>query len=380
MGTRPKEVFLIIKKLRAGVVGLGFIGPQHMDAIRRIPQAELAALCDPNSSALNDACERYAIPKRYTDWHDLIADPGIDVIHNCTPHALHDLINRAAMLAGKHVYAEKPLSSSASAAREMVQLARRCGVAAGVNHQYRLNAAVQEMRARLQKGMAGRPLMLSGWYLQESASRSTDWNHKMDNTGIARTINDVGIHWVDTACYVLGQPVAEVMADLHTHFPLRIGADGTQHVMNTEDTALILLHFADGTPGQFTASKAANGHKNDLQLNVWCDGYGMEWSQEIPDRLVIGRKETGFETLYMNPRNCQPEVLPYVTTPMGHVMGWPEALRNAVQAFYASIADGSFHSGRVSYCTFEDGFHSMAFVEACIRSSEERRWVEVEQL
>ena len=369
-----------MKKLRAAVIGLGFIGPQHIDAIRRVPQAEVAALCEYNEPALRDACERLAIPKGYTDWHDVVNDPDIDVIHNCTPHALHDEINRAAMLNGKHVYSEKPLSASAAAAREMTLLARECGVAAGLNHQYRMNAAVQEMRVRLQKGMAGRPLMLTGCYLQESASRQTDWNIKMFNTGIARTINDIGIHWVDTACCVLGQPVKEVMADLHTHFPVRTDAQGNTHEMDTEDTALILMRFADGTPGQLTTSKAANGHKNDLQLNVWCDGYGMEWVQEQPDRLVFGRKEIGYETMYMNPRTCQEEVLPYVTAPMGHVMGWPDALRNSVQAYYRSIMDGSYQTEEVPYCTFKDGFHGMAFVEACIRSSKERRWVEVEQL
>lgn len=369
-----------MKKLRTGVIGLGFIGPQHIDAVRRVPQAEMAALCDSDAQAAKAACERFAVPKCYTDWHDMIADPDIDVIHNCTPHALHDEINRAAMLAGKHVYSEKPLSSSAAAAREMTELAKKCDVAAGLNHQYRMNAAVQEMKTRLQKGMAGKPLMVTGWYLQESASQQTDWNHKMANTGIARTINDIGIHWVDTACCVLGQPVVELMADMYTHYPVRTGADGSEHVMDTEDTALILLKFADGTPGQLFASKAANGHKNDLQLNVFCEGYGMEWTQEVPDRFVIGRKEIGQETVYMNIRTCQEEVRPYVSTPMGHMMGWPDALRNSVQAFYSSILDGSYRNDEVPYCTFKDGFQGMAFVEACVRSSRERRWVEVEQL
>ena len=369
-----------MKKLRAGVIGLGFIGPQHVDAIRRVPQAEVVALCDHKAATVDLVCKQLAVPKGYTNWQDLIDDTEIDVIHNCTQHALHDEINCAAILRGKHVYSEKPLSSSAAAARDITLLASKCSVGAGINHQYRMNAAVQEMRARLQKGMAGRPLMVTGHYLQESASQATDWSKKMLNTGIARTINDIGIHWVDTACFVLGQPVKEVMADLHTHFPIRTDAQGDTHEMNTEDTAFIMLRFADGTPGQFIASKAANGHKNDLRLNLWCDGYGMEWAQEEPDRLIIGRKGIGYETLYMNSHTCQKEVIPYVTTPMGHVMGWPDALRNSVQAYYSSIIDGSFKNKEVPYCTFEDGFHGMAFVEACIRSSRERCWVEVEQL
>ncbi len=369
-----------MQPLNSAVIGLGFIGPQHIDAISRTPNAALTVICDQNSEAVQTACKRFGIERGTTDWHMVINDPDIDVIHNCTPNAMHDEINRAALEAGKHVYCEKPLSQSAETARELYLLAKERKLAAGLNHQYRMNAAVQEIRARLQKGMAGRPLMLTGCYLQESASRATDWSVKMENTGIARVINDIGVHWADTACAVLGKPIAQVMADLHTHHSIRTDMHGSQHMMDTEDSAFILVRFSDGTPGQLIVSKSANGHKNDLRLNVWCDGYGMEWQQEKPDLLILGEKEVGFTTVYMNQRTCQDEVRPYVTAPMGHVMGWADALRNSVAAFYASIADGSYLSENVPYATFRDGFTGMAFVEACVRSNRERCWVEVEQL
>ena len=368
-----------MEKLRAGVIGLGFIGMQHVDAIMRVPQAQLAAVSSGSAEKARAVSERFGAAKHYDSWREMIADPEINVIHNCTPNALHDEINRAAILAGKHIYSEKPLSGSAALAREMTLLARRQGVAAGLNHQYRLNAAVVEMRARLQKGMAGRPLAMNGCYLQESGSRETDWNGKMENTGIARALSDIGIHWVDTAAFVLGQPVAEVMADLHTHYPVRVDADSARHEMTTEDSAFVLVRFADGTPGQLTVSKAASGHKNDLRLDLWCEGYSMAWEQETPDRLFIGEKDVGFETVYMNPRLCQEETRPFITAPMGHMMGWPDALRNAVQAFYASILDGSYRNETQLYSTFRDGFAGMAFVEACLRSAKERRWAEVER-
>ncbi len=369
-----------MKKLRVGVIGLGFIGPQHIDAIRRVPGAELAALCDASPQMLAAAAERYQAPKTYADWRALLADPEIDVIHNCTPNAMHDAVNEAAILSGKHVYCEKPLSQSAQGARRLCQLARERGVACGLNHQYRLNAAVQEMKARLANGLAGKPLFAWGCYLQESASRGTDWSRKMENTGVARTLNDIGIHWVDTACCALGQPLKAVMADLSTHYSERVGDDGVSHPVTTEDTGMILLRFANGVPGQLITSKAANGHKNDLRLSIACEGYGMEWRQEEPDRLRIGEKEIGEELVYMNPRTCQPEARPYVTLPMGHVMGWTDALHNAVQAFYDSIQDGSYLAERQPYATFRDGFAGMAFVEACIRSNREQGWVEVETL
>ncbi len=367
-------------KLRAGIIGLGFIGKLHLDALRRVPYAEIIALCDADSQTTKDLCKQHRIICACTDWRTLMADPRVEVVHNCTPNCMHDEINRCALLAGKHLYSEKPLSGSASQARSMLELAVRQGVAHGLNHQYRVNAVVQEMRARLQKGLAGRPLMAYGCYLQETASRQTDWSPRMENTGPARTLNDIGVHWVDTAECVLGQPIKDVMADLIVHHPVRTGADRRMHAMTTEDTALILMHFMDGTPGQLLVSKAANGHKNDLRLLVACEAYEMEWRQEEPDRLYLGLKEEGTETVYMNVRTCQEEVRPFITTPMGHVMGWTDALHNALSVFYDAILNGSYQNSKQTYATFEDGFRGMAFVEACIRSNRERCWVEVERL
>ena len=369
-----------MEQLRIGVVGLGFIGPQHIDGLRRVPGVTVTAVCGREAGNLRAVQAHYGVPKAYADWRDLVADPDIDVVHNCTPNALHDQINRAALEAGKHVYCEKPLSQSAAAAREMWQLAVARGLAHGLNHQYRLNAPVQEMKARLANGLAGRPLLVFGHYLQESGTRATDWAPRMGNTGIARAVNDIGIHWVDTACCVLGQPIASVMADFATHHPVRTDAQGGTHVMDTEDTAFILVRFMDGTPGSLTVSKAANGHKNDLRVCVSCENYGMEWAQEDPDRLTIGVKEVGFETVYMNPNTCQPQVKPYITTPMGHVMGWPDALHSALERFYESIRTGSYRTQPQPYATFEDGFRGMAFVEACVRSNQTRAWAEVEQV
>ena len=363
-----------MKKYRAAVIGLGFIGPLHLDALSRVPQAEIAAVCDLDPAALHRHAERLGVPA-VSDWHAIASDPSIDVIHNCLPPGLHDQVNREILLAGKHLYCEKPLSLSAASAREIAALAEKQGVRAALNHQYRMNAAVQEMRAQVKKGMAGRALAVTGCYLQESAVRDTDWSSRMENTGVSRTLSDIGTHWADTACCVLGQPIAQVLADLHIHHPVRTDSAGKAHAMDTEDTGFILVRFADGTPGQVTVTKSAAGHKNDLRLSVWGENYSLEWEQEQPDRLRRGIQGVGFETVYMNPKTCQEETRPFITAPMGHVMGWPDALRNAVQAFYDSLSDPG---APVPYATLRDGFAHMAFVEACVKSSREGRWAEVE--
>ena len=369
-----------MSRYKVAVLGAGFIGPLHLDALSRVPQADPVAVCDVNERVLNALAERYGL-RACRDWRQVIADPEIEVIHNCLPVGLHDEVNRAALEAGKKIYCEKPLSLTAAGAREIALLAEEKGIPVALNHQYRMNAAVQEARAMVAKGLAGRVLAISGCYLQESGSRPDDWSSRMENTGVTRAVSDIGTHWADTAACVLGQPIAEVMADLRIHYPVRTDERGGTHPMETEDTGFILLRFADGTPGQLAVSKAANGHKNDLRVAVWGSEYSVEWRQEQPDRLLIGHKGSrGTETRYMNPRDCQPETLPLITAPMGHVMGWPDALRNAMQAYYDALDSGTWRSGGARYATFRDGFAHMAFVEACARSSRERRWVEVEKL
>ena len=365
-----------MKRFRAAVLGLGLIGPQHIDALLRVPEAALVAVCDQDGATLNAQAERLGI-RAVRRWQDVVADPEIDVIHNCLPPALHDEVNRAALLAGKHIYCEKPFSTTAEGARRIAALAHEKGLAIGVNHQYRLNAAVQEMRARVQSGDLGKILAVTGCYLQESASRPDDWSRRMENTGEARTVSDIGIHWADTASCVLGQPITEVLADMHIHYPVRTDAAGQAHPITTEDTAFILTRFADGTPGQVMVSKAANGHKNDLQVTVWGEKYSLTWRQEEPDRLIQGEKGmNGARTLYMNAACCRDGARPFVTLPMGHVMGWADALKNAVQAFYASLSDGSWRGATV-YAGLDEGIRHAAFVDACVLSSRERRWTEV---
>lgn len=370
----------MIKPLRVGIIGVGFIGAQQLEAARRVPGVSVEAVSEPDAARLSDACERLFVPKGYMDFRELIADPAIDVVHNCTPNHLHDEINRAAIHAGKHIYSEKPLSDSAANARELWLLAEARGVAHGVNCQYRLNAAVREMRARVRTGDCGKPLLVRGHYLQGSHARATDYNWRVsDAVGSTRALADIGVHWIDTAMCVMDKPIVSVLADLCTCHSTRTDPEtGEAHAIHTDDSATVALRFADGTAGAFTASKVSLGHKNDLEISVDAEGYGMRWAQEDPEKLRIGRRGAPNEILYMSARDIHPDARPYALTPPGHVMGWSDALRNALSAFYASIRDGSFREPMQPYATFRDGWRAVAVIEACLRSSKEGRWVDVE--
>ena len=102
-----------MKILRAGIIGVGFIGPAHIEAIRRIG-VEVVAITDINTSHAKTYANKMSIPKIYEDYNKLSSDSDIDVIHNCTPNYLHFKINKKILEVGKHVISEKPLATNST--------------------------------------------------------------------------------------------------------------------------------------------------------------------------------------------------------------------------------------------------------------------------
>lgn len=366
-----------MKTLNVGIIGMGFIGRQHYLSLSTLPYIRTKALCVSNTEKINDVRSCYNLDYVTSDWTEIVNDPSIDVIHNCTPNILHDEINLAAIHAGKHIYAEKPLSITSAGAYQVWQEAKRAGIAHGLNHQYRMNAAVQEMHNRIAEGKGGKTLFVSGCYLSDSAARQTDYSkRKVPETSPARAVLDIGIHWADTASYVMNQPIKKVYAKMYTHYPVRIDPVTNKEIpVHSDDTTSVMVEFADGTPGQALFSKCMLGHKNDLTVTVSGELQEYSWKQERCDLLYAGNRETGNETIYMNQEYCTPATRPFISLPQGHTMGWKDALCNSIDAFYSSILNNTYQNQKMPYATFEDGWRGNCFVEACLKSSNEDRWI-----
>ncbi len=371
-----------MKTINVGIIGMGFIGQLHFTALSCLPYVKVKALCVSRPEKIASTRSHYGVEKVTDDWREIIADDTIDVIHNCTPNILHDEINLAAIHAGKHIYAEKPLSITAASAYKIWKAAENAGIAHGLNHQYRMNAAIQEMHNRIASGRGGKTLFVSGCYLSDSSARSTDYTkRRIPETSPARAVLDIGIHWADTAAYVLGQPIAKVYAKMYTHYPVRTDpATGNKIPVHSDDTTAVMVEFADGTPGQALFSKCMLGHKNDLVVTVSGEMQEYSWKQERCELLYVGNREIGNETVYMNKEFCSPETFPYISLPAGHTMGWKDALLNAVEAFYQSLLDGSYKSASKPYATFEDGWRGNCFVEACLESARLDKWISLENV
>jgi len=147
-----------MKKLRIGIIGCGGIATQkHMPSLKRIEEVEMVAFCD----LIIEKAQKSALEfgskdaKVYVDYHDLLKDKTIDVIHVCTPNRSHSYITVDALESGKHVMCEKPMAINTVEAKKMVDAAKRTGKKLTIGYQNRYRGDSQYLKAETDKGTLG---------------------------------------------------------------------------------------------------------------------------------------------------------------------------------------------------------------------------------
>ena len=374
--------------LRAAVIGAGFVGPHHVDAVRRGGYAEVVALVgtDPDRTAAR--ARELGVP-RGADLAEVLADDSISVVHVCTPNATHAALATALLEAGKHVVVEKPLALTATEAAGLASLAERAGRHAAVAFTYRGYPMVREARALVDRGELGSIRLAHGSYLQDWLLEETDYNWRLEVPagGASRAVADIGSHWFDTMEFVTGSRVESVFADFATFMPTRRrpvartltfgeGSGATEAVsIETEDAAVLAMRLTDGARASCVVSQVSPGRKNALALEIAGTRRSVAWQQEEPERLWLGSRESGFVAI---PRPQDTRPTPGVPSlPPGHPEGWGEALRDLFRPFYAAIASGESPvvGPGTTYPTFTDGARAVAFVEAALASARGGGWV-----
>lgn len=381
-----------MKKIKVGIVGTGFIGAAHIEAVRRLGFVEVIALAESSQELANQKAQQFHIAKAYDSVEKLLADPEIQVVHNCTPNHIHFEINKQIIQAGKHVFSEKPLCLTSAEADELVQLAEKHQVVTGVGFVYRNFAMVQQAASMVQNQEVGRIFAVNGHYLQDWMLLDTDYNWRVDPKmgGKSRTIADIGSHWCDTVQFVMGKKIKEVFADLAIVYPQRKASKTTETFstelsaeyelmpVETEDYASVLVRFDDGSKGSFTVSQVSAGHKNDLMFNLSGSKKSLHWKQETPQYLTIGYREQANQVLCDDPSLVRSDVRVYNHFPGGHIEGWPDAFKNMMLAFYSCIAEGKNPAiEKVKFATFKEGAQIVHIVDAILESAVKNTWVSV---
>ena len=372
--------------LKAGVVGTGFIGVVHVDALRRLGVEVLGVV-----GSTPERAAAKGIAPAYDSLDALLADGRIDVVHVTTPNALHFPQVRAALAAGKHVVCENPLADSADESAELVRTADEAGVVNCTNFHNRFYAIVQDARERVRAGEVGAVWSVHGGYLQDWLAYPTDWNWRLeiDRAGELRVVGDVGTHWLDTAQFVTGLRVVELLADLATVIPTRqrpVGevetfaaageAEREDVVITTDDLAHILLRFENGARGSVVLSQVAPGRKNSLRIEVDGSAGALAWDSERHEELWLGRRDEPNGIVLRNAALMHPAAAARTHLPVAHPEGFVDAFRELYAAVYADVARGG-PSADPDYPTFRDGHVGNVLCDAVALSNRERRWVEV---
>jgi predicted dehydrogenase len=391
------------RPLRTAVIGMGFVGPHHVDAVRRTGYADVVLIAGADPARTAHRAQALGVDRWSTDADSVIADPTIDVVHICTPNDSHVALARAVLEAGRHLVLEKPIATDRAAADDLVGLAARVERHAMVALTYRGYPIVRRARELVAAGELGDVRLIHGGYLQDWLADPGDYNWRVEPEigGRSRAVADIGTHWFDTAEFVTGRRVEAVMADLSTHIPVRLrpleggaafsaGAGPAEPVaIHSEDSATILLRFADGARGACVISQVSAGRKNELTLNVDGSTRSLTWAQETPERLWLSARDEA-RVLVRDPAGGQAgSGVP--SLPAGHPEGWGEALRDLLRPFYAAVAAGRpvpagggpapaserATAPEAPYPTLAEGARSIAFVDAVLASAAANAWVEL---
>ena len=171
-----------MKKLRAGIVGVGKIGTAQIEALLRLDCAEVRSIVVRDEIRARTLCDRYGIGEYYTDYRTMLTESEIDVVHNCTPNREHFDINRDAILAGKAVLSEKPITVASIESAELVRLAISHNVPTAVNFVYRHYKIVQRLRDMIAAGEFGAILAIRGYYLQDWLLYESDYDWRVEQS------------------------------------------------------------------------------------------------------------------------------------------------------------------------------------------------------
>lgn len=347
------------KPLRAGVVGIGWAGQQHMAALQAAEGVELVTIAGKEDDVRAELANEYGLSQTYSDWEDMLTEGDLDVVSVAVPTFLHAPIAIAALRAGAHVLSEKPLARTGEEAATMVQAAREAGRVLEVVFNHRRRGDIEAVRAAVEDGTIGTPYHARTMWLRRAgipALGSWFTNAQMSGGG---PLVDLGVHVLDWTLHIMGEPrVSAVSAVTHSQLgPRGMGGStgtksGTGSAFEVEDLASVMLRLADGGSIMLETSWASHRSTPD-QFGITL--YGTDGGAELN---VVDYAPSGELTLYSGDGESAVDVPVSATEGRGH--------QAVVETFLEHVnapESWSDHDGSV-------GLNRARLVDACYRSAQ----------
>ena len=375
-----------MEKLRIGLVGFGFMGKTHLWSVKNLPffyktselgfEAEVAAVCASTLERAQAVAKEYGISKAMATAEEIIADPTVDVVDICSPNPYHFEVAKAAILAGKHVLCEKPLTVTAAESHELAALADQHGVICGTVFNNRFLAPVMRARQLIDEGRLGRILSFDFSYKHNSCidpDRRVGWKQTADFGG--GTWYDLGPHVVDLCHYLCGE-LTFVLGRSQIAFPTHLKADGTVWETNADEAFYLICGTCEGAVGTITTSKLTQGANDELTFSVNGERGSLSFSLMDPnylnfyDATAVGapmggvRGYTRIECVGRYPSPASG--FPAIKAPQGWLRGHMGCMANYLSAVANRTACEP---------SFGDGAYVQTVLEAALQSDREGREV-----
>ena len=378
-------------RIRLGMVGGGqgaFIGAVHRLAARMDDQYEFVAgaLSADAKKAKASGAELGLGPDRiYTDFRDMAkaeakrAD-GIEAVSIVTPHHVHVPAALAFIEAGIHVICDKPLSLNLKEAKQLEKaLAKHPDVIFALTHNYSGYPMIRHAKAMVRAGELGEIRLVQGEYpqdwlttaLEKTGQKQAEWRTDPKRSGAGGCVGDIGTHTYQLMCDVSGLSANELSADLTTFVKGR-ALDDNVHVM---------LRFNNGARGMIWASQVAPGNENGLKIRVYGTKGGLEWTQADPNYLWYTPFGEPKRLITRGGAGSGPAAGRVTRVPPGHPEGYLEGFANVYSEVARAIKAkraGKKRDKDVAFPGIADGVAGMAFIEACVKSSEKNgKWTKL---
>ena len=374
-----------MKEIGIGVIGTGFMGKAHSIAYSASASVfgtglrpRLEMVCDLSPERAQNRATDLGFSRYSADWQDVVNDPAIDLISVCTPNDTHAEISIAALKAGKHVWCEKPMSTTLSDSVAMRDMAAASTGKTIVGYNYTKNPAVTHARRLIEEGHIGR---VSGFFCRYDVDNEADgnrpwsWRMSRDKSGTGAN-GDVLSHVISIGHYLTGSTISRVVGDIAIIHSQRQdeNSPNTEKTVDNDDMVSALVTFANGVKGHIGASRVTWGRKCGLRWEIHGTEGTILYDQERLNEIKLFTRNSdpatdGFRTILTGP--LHPPYSAFLPNG-GHSLGYMDVKICELHELLNAI-----EQDKQVWPNFEDGLAIEYVMDAVDRSALSGQWVEV---